>query len=455
MDAARSASARASSTEEPTPEATDTPALPVRRAVALHVALLCALSATVSWRQGVLFSGAVDPVVAAKGALTVVALAIAAYLASTSRARYPVGGRTLWFGLAYLVMSCVGAWPSGTLAASAVVAVRIGLLLAVLLLVLSAFDLETVMLALIRGVALLTAVSVLTGLGSLASGRLRGGFPALSPNDMAFEFGFIALYLFRRVVSNQTRWWHWPVLLMSLALMWLTGSRTALLALVVALIVMVVQSRVISVPVFVGLVASVPAAVYLSFGTEAVIGTLNRGGSENVLTLESRTIAWNAALTMNVDDWARWFGLGLSTKTIPVSGQYWANQVLDSTWMSALVQAGYLGVLLLLIWVLVVCCSAVRVDRSWRPFFIGALLFMVIRSFLESGLFDASMAFVMLVVISATSEPVLRSHLRPRVDGELHPGRSVGRRYESPGRRRTETAWSRTAARPVTKPSPT
>lgn len=429
--------------------------MPVRRAVALHVALLCALSATVSWRQGVLFSGAVDPVVAAKGALTVVALVIAAYLASTSSTRYPVGARTLWFGLAYLVMSCVGAWPSGTLAASAVVAVRIGLLLAVLLLVLSAFDLETVMLALIRGVALLTAVSVLTGLGSLSSGRLRGGFPALSPNDMAFEFGFIALYVFRRVVSNQTRWWHWPVLLASLALMWLTGSRTALLALVVALVVMVVQSRVISVPMFVGLVASVPAVVYLSFGTDAVIGTLNRGGSENVLTLESRTIAWNAALTMNVDDWARWFGLGLSTKTIPVSGQYWANQVLDSTWMSALVQAGYLGVLLLLIWVLVVCCSVVRVDRSWRPFFIGALLFMLIRSFLESGLFDASMAFVMLVVISATSEPLLRSHLQPRVDGAPHPRRTVGRWHGSPGRPRTGTAWSRAATRPVTKPSRT
>ena len=39
-----------------------------------------------------------------------------------------------------------------------------------------------------------------------------------------------------------------------------------------------------------------------------------------------------------------WFGQGLAQKKISVAGQWWDTQLLDSSWISAVVQGGYLGV---------------------------------------------------------------------------------------------------------------
>ena len=43
-------------------------------------------------------------------------------------------------------------------------------------------------------------------------------------------------------------------------------------------------------------------------------------------------------------------GGGLALKRIPVQGQYWNDQGLDSSWVSAWVQGGLLCVLLLAVW---------------------------------------------------------------------------------------------------------
>ena len=80
-----------------------------------------------------------------------------------------------------------------------------------------------------------------------------------------------------------------------------------------------------------------------SFGTTLIASVFTRGGSEDLSNLSNRTIAWEAAGDMDRDGWQRWFGQGLAQKEISVPGQWWDTQMLDSTWVSALVQGGYLG----------------------------------------------------------------------------------------------------------------
>ncbi len=105
-------------------------------------------------------------------------------------------------------------------------------------------------------------------------------------------------------------------------------------------------------------------------------------------------------------------GAGLAKKQVPVVGQFWKTQVLDSSWMSALVQAGRSG------W----CCSVFGSRGRSRPrctghgahrmLFVGLLAYLIARSILESGLVDSTTAFMTFFLVSvlagATPKPLLR-----------------------------------------------
>jgi hypothetical protein len=171
---------------------------------------------------------------------------------------------------------------------------------------------------------------------------------------------------------------------------------------------MVIQARRFSVAGFVAMVAAIPAMAFAALATSAVTNLLLRGGDQNVTTLASRTIAWQAALTMEASTWQRWFGGGLPMKHIPVSGQFWQTQLLDSSWISALVQTGLIGLTLTAVWMLAALGSAFRTPRPWRPLWVGLVAFVGLRSLLESGLFDASTSFIVFAMVSLMSERVTR-----------------------------------------------
>ena len=90
--------------------------------------------------------------------------------------------------------------------------------------------------------------------------------------------------------------------------------------------------------------------MYVSLATDVLGSFFGRGGAESITTLSSRTIAWSAAFDYSDSAWVRMMGAGLAKKEIPVVGQYWETQVLDSSWISALVQAGRVGMVLLGVW---------------------------------------------------------------------------------------------------------
>ena len=80
-----------------------------------------------------------------------------------------------------------------------------------------------------------------------------------------------------------------------------------------------------------------------------------------------------------------------------------------------------LGLLVAAGWVCWVARGALRAPYPHRVLFVGLWVFLVGRSLLESGLFDASPAFLLFLAVSLLAEGASRQRLRD----ELTDGSSV------------------------------
>jgi hypothetical protein len=358
------------------------------------------LVGVVSWRQKAYFTGGIDPVVVGKA--IIVALALMFALTIPRRVmweRIPMSALVL-LGL-YSVETALGGGASQDLFAASVLSIRL-LLTAAVVLVLAAktesFELFTIMRNTMIALAL---VSMATG--STASGRLSGGIPPLTPNELALLCGVSVLSIAWTCLNGKGNFVHAALFVVLFGVVYLTGSRTGLGLLIVAVLAMVVQARRIPLAAFVASVALIPTAFYIIGSTGLVSSFVDRGGSGNVTTLSSRTIAWTAAFHRGGGLLQQLLGGGLALKQIPVSGQYWNQQILDSTWISALVQGGYIGIVLLVVWCVIALRGAFRAARPERLLWTGLLIFVVGRSGLESGMLDSSSAFLVFFVISIVS----------------------------------------------------
>jgi O-antigen ligase len=247
------------------------------------------------------------------------------------------------------------------------------------------------------------AVAAVTGLPTLAEGRLAGGVPALSPNELSLLAGVVVLVLAWRTVLGRAGWADAVTGAAFLGVIWATESRTGLLMLLVALAVMALYLRRPPVGLVVGGLLLAPLLVVGAAATGVLTAFVTRDG-DGVGTLESRFIAWRAALDLPQSAWQEVFGGGMALKVIPIKGQWWDEQPLDSSWVSLLVQAGVLGLAVGLGWVLWALRGAARTPRPVRVLFLGLLVFVVGRSTVESGMFDATPAFLLLAALSALAE---------------------------------------------------
>jgi hypothetical protein len=145
------------------------------------------------------------------------------------------------------------------------------------------------------------------------------------------------------------------------------------------------------------------AVFYLLFSvtfTDALEHFGTRGGTSSIESAGSRIIAWNAVLDMDRTAMQTLFGEGLAGKLIPVTGQFWTAQIMDSSWFSAFLQAGLIGVLLLIALVIYAAAQALRNARPVNDLFLALVVFIVVRSIFESGLLDASMSFLAFIAVS-------------------------------------------------------
>ncbi|MGI8867723.1 MAG: hypothetical protein ACR2F6_02430 [Mycobacteriales bacterium] len=381
---------------------------------------VCLVVSVLAWRAGVYFSGGVDPVVAGKSLLVLVALVIAFRETTQSAAGAAIGARSFCLVTAYLVLTSLGAMAAGSIFASVVLAGRVLLLAITIMLTVRAWPLADVFRSLLTAMAAIGLVISVAGARSfLSGGRLTGGILPLNPNQIAFLLGPPILGLFWRLLHGAGCRGDLAAVSVLLGLTWLTGSRTGLLALLLGLVVVVLQVRRIPVPAFVGLVLTLPALLYFGFATNVADSFFSRGGTQSVTTLNSRTIAWHAAFSGGGGFWKEWFGGGLSVKTIPVTGTYWATQVVDSSWVSAFVQGGLIGLILLGVWSVVVLVSALRTPAPWRAFCSAVVVYVIARSVTATGLIDSEAMFLVMFAIAVSTESVTR---RAMVDRRVPSG---------------------------------
>jgi hypothetical protein len=288
--------------------------------------------------------------------------------------------------------------------------VRIGLLVATILFILSSTAAGTAAVSLLAAMAAIGLVAAGTGLPfmpstGLQAGRLGGGLPPLEPNELASLLLPPAIGLLWVVVRRGLVTWALPGVLALAAVIVLTGSRTALAMLLLGGLLALASGQRVSRGVVAAMLLGV-VAVYAAIAFTPLLTDLAlRGqGVDGLLTLNSRTISWDTVFALPRNTWSWWLGHGLSMKTIAVSGQYWSAQVFDSSWVSSIAQDGVLGTALLVVYAAgtLVAVAARRGIRSWALPLVGPVL---LRSFLENGLLESSVTFTLFFLIAAASWP--------------------------------------------------
>jgi O-antigen ligase len=388
--------------------------------IARNGVALMLVASTVGWRRGEYFSGSLDPVVAGKGLLSLLALA-GAFALAQSGPRRRLGTGSAWVLAVLLGSSVMGALTHGTLVAGSIVAVRVVVLAATVFFLLRATTVPAFFAALAWASGAVGLTAAVTGLPTLAAtGRLAGGVPMVSPNELALLGGIVVAFVAWRTVLGETGWRATAAALVALAVIWETGSRTGLLMLLLGVLVMGLHLRRPRVGLVVSGLLLGGLGVLAMVSTSAATSFAARDGA-GASTLESRFIAWRAAPSWSASAWQHVFGGGLSVKIIPVQGQYWDTQPLDSSWVSALVQTGALGLLVCAGWVLWAARGARRAPREVRALFLGLLVYLVGRSVLESGLFDATPAFLAFFAVSLLCEGASRQRVAAEVAGPATP----------------------------------
>jgi len=355
----------------------------------------------VPWRSQTIYDGGLDAVVVAKAALAALTLALTALLWMRTRVHMPIGlGPAFVLGVALLV-TVLGALVAGNSSATIVLVVRVFIVMATILLLLSCVPWLVGLSCLLTSMGVLAVIAAITGVRTLASeGRLGGGIPEIHPNELAGLCAPPLIALIVYTLRHGVRVRSTVAIIALLAIVVASGSRIALVGILVGTVLAVLTNGVRDRSVVYALLGALPLA-YAICAFTGIIGDLaSRGGSNAADTaLDSRLDGWTVVLGWDWGSWEKWIGLGLSVKTNDVNLKWRATQVLDSSWISVLAQVGVIGALLLaslVIW----CVASAVVSTGRRGILLPLVGLIITRSVTESGLLDSAMPFVLLVTVA-------------------------------------------------------
>ncbi len=251
--------------------------------------------------------------------------------------------------------------------------------------------------------------SVLLGLlvsphRALAGGRLSGEFWPITPVQVAdftaVVLGLVAVLWFCGEIPGRVTL---PVVTVTGAMLLLTHTRTEVIALVAGLLIaglsmFAARPRVRR--LFAAGFATV-SVVVITFST--VLTTwLARGQNTQQLTdLTGRTSNWISVINAPRDLYQVIFGYGLSNKASPV------GLPIDSNWLAAYFDLGLTGACIvgaLLLFVLVNAYFQPRSERRALALFL--VTYLLVTSFTETGLSDASMYLLELALAASLLVPL-------------------------------------------------
>lgn len=361
-----------------------------------HLAWASMIAAVVPWRSNTFYQSGADPVVLAKAAISLLALAISfwAYKRAAQHHSLPAIPIFLLFG--YLAVTVVGGLANREVSAALVVTIRVMILMIAILLLVAAYGTRGATRSFIHVLAVLVSLSTLIGIFTF-TGRLGG---ILHPNALAFATAVVGIWLLSTILAGEDHGWEFFALAACLGVVFLTGSRSSLGAFGVTALVMIFRITALRKRTLIILAMGFPITTYIVTTTDLLTSLFMRGGSQQVTTLSNRTIAWEAAINLQRDVWQTWFGQGLQQKKIRVPGQLWDTQLLDSSWISAFVQGGNLGAILALLLGMGTLLYAAFAPRKQGAVWLGLALVAASTGILESGLLDGSVLFMVFWLAS-------------------------------------------------------
>lgn len=365
------------------------------RPFSLFLTCLLLVVSAVPWRRGTFYDGGADVVVAAKAVVTVVAVAIALLTprlpGAWARMR---AAPVIWLG-SYLLISIIGGVVNAEGVPAFVLACRLALLAFALVLITVTHPWQSVVSAMSSAMLVLALFGAVTGAGTLAeTGRLYGGIPPLNANAIFLLVSVPLIVLSWKALLGTATVLEMASLIPLLGVIWLTGSRTGLGVLMVALALLVVLTPRVRPPVVGGVIVAATGLLLVSILTPYVAAFVGRGTFADIATLNSRTVAWKSASDYADTLAQQLFGSGLALKQIPVRALYRDEQILDSSWVSALLQVGYIGTVVLLLFVVSTLLRAFRLPGPERLLIAALALLVTLQGVLESGLFDTAPAFI-------------------------------------------------------------
>ncbi|WEK61992.1 MAG: hypothetical protein P0Y60_04320 [Candidatus Microbacterium colombiense] len=372
------------------------------RLVAVGTLYILLIASVIPWRSQTIYSGGIDIVVIAKALIAVIAFGSATLLSLRTRDRISIGVGPAAVMTVVMLVSAIGAVVAGNGAATIVLVLRVFLVMATILILLTTVPWIVSIRSLLQGMALVGLLAAVTGLpGMLSSGRLGGGIPEIHPNELAGLAGAPLIGLVIIMLRTGVRLQTLSAAIVLLAIAVATGSRTGLAAIVFGILVAVLVNGIRDRSVVYALLFCLPLGYGIASFTNVFGSLATRAGSTDTTSaLDSRFDAWKVVLGWGWDEWQKWIGLGLSAKTVPVDIKWRDEQVLDSSWVSILAQSGLIGVTLvasLLLWCVIAAC----ISGSRRWLVLPLLVLVIFRSTTESGLVDSAMPFLTLMVLAS------------------------------------------------------
>ena len=239
-----------------------------------------------------------------------------------------------------------------------------------------------------------------------ANGRLGGVVWPIPPTQVAHYaavgVGLVVVLWFCGYIRNRT-----TVILavVGLAILFLTHTRTAILALITSLLVaglslVVAKPRVRKLFATAGAIATVAILAF----SAAITTWLARGQTTQGLdNLTGRTEVWGPLLTFPRDKFQEIFGFGLSNASFN-------GLPIDSNWMSSYEQEGLYGVVIcaiILVFLLVTAYFQPRGVRRALALFL--ITYCLVASFTEDGFTDVSPYLLDLTLAASLLVPSLES----------------------------------------------
>ncbi|MFL6126865.1 O-antigen ligase domain-containing protein [Actinophytocola sp.] len=259
----------------------------------------------------------------------------------------------------------------------------------------------------LTGVLFTVAVGLLvapgTALNETYGGRLLGAVWPLTPPQVGqYAATVVGLTILLWLGRHTSRTSVFVVAGPALALLLLSHTRTALIGLAgglaVALLSLATSSararKVFTWTIIVGGLGAVLAG--------AAIQTWFRRGQSDLTELTGREKVWNALLAWPRTLSEQIFGVGLSNKSF-------GGLPIDSSWLAVYHEQGYLGLTLVVGYLLTLLCVAVlRPGSLTRAATLFLVVYSVIASYTEAGLGDAS-PYLLNLTIAA----VLVANVKP------------------------------------------